>query len=159
MEVVTNSPNIPEASVTNLEMYIKEVYDEPANMLSIEIRSRDNIQKYILDWNSQQMLDILYSKHDNSIRECIAKPLSDGTIFFPPIWGSGQNISISHIIGPGVLLGIMNWTEAQYKGKYKMRGMTTDRWDWCGLTELEDHEHTYNVSMATYWSGKISSYM
>lgn len=40
------------------------------------------------------------------------------------------------------------------QGQYEQRGMPSERWDWCGLTEYELDAGTPQVSMTTYWSGR-----
>lgn len=152
MEVVSDAPENPGDPNMRLEMFVKEVYDEPGNMFSMQIASKYYVERYILNWNTKQMLFIHTSKNSNEVRECVPRPLSEGVIFFPPILGSGQNLSVSHIVGPGAVLGILNWNETHYKGEYSFRGMTADRWDWCGLKEFENETGSHNISMATYWS-------
>ncbi|XP_063585103.1 uncharacterized protein LOC134762511 isoform X2 [Penaeus indicus] len=152
MEVVSDAPQNPGDPDMRLEMFVKEVYDEPGNMFMMKIGSKYYREKYILDWNTKQMLFIHMTKNNAEVRECVSRPLSEGVIFFPPILGTGQNLSVSHIVGPGTALGILNWNETHYKGEYTMRGMTADRWDWCGLKEFENETGSHNISMATYWS-------
>ncbi|CAL4102415.1 unnamed protein product, partial [Meganyctiphanes norvegica] len=130
----------------------EEVYDEPGNRMAVDLTSTYYTEKYILNWNTQQMVQVIKSKKSTLHTDCVVSDIEEGAGLFPPI---GLNFSNAHIIGPGALMGIINWTEANYKGAFqsmeKTRGITSYRWDWCGLTQLED-ETQHNVSMATYWS-------
>lgn len=44
-------------------MFVKEVYDEPGNMFSMQIASKYYVERYILNWNTKQMLFIHTSKN------------------------------------------------------------------------------------------------
>lgn len=44
-------------------MFVKEVYDEPGNMFMMKIGSKYYREKYILNWNTKQMVFIHMTKN------------------------------------------------------------------------------------------------
>lgn len=57
-------------------MFVKEVYDEPGNMFSMQIASKYYVERYILNWNTKQMLFIHTSKNSKPGGFCYSKPPS-----------------------------------------------------------------------------------
>ncbi|KAK3881717.1 hypothetical protein Pcinc_013872 [Petrolisthes cinctipes] len=142
---------ITDQNITLVD-YMQYDYHGPENKVAIKIPSKYTFTRYILNWNTGQMLKFKLPKNGEGERECLVRFVEEGVTLFPVLSGSGRNLSSDHIPSPGVILGVLNWTDTHYKGQYGQRGMPSERWDWCGLKQYEQDAATPNVSMATYWS-------
>ncbi|KAK8380541.1 hypothetical protein O3P69_016851 [Scylla paramamosain] len=150
-EYVQDATGLGGLNIT-LVMYNEWVYDAPRNRIALRTYNKYAKKLQLMDWNTKQLLIMRASKEAGKFEDCIVNTISEASVLFPPIFGTGSDLSPEHIPDPGVPLGIFNWTIAHYKGNYNRRSISSYRWEWCGLTEYETEMNTEKISMATYWS-------
>ncbi|KAG7163075.1 hypothetical protein Hamer_G002145 [Homarus americanus] len=107
-EVVQAAQGPSDDVIDSLVVYTETVYDGPGNKISMDTYSKYALVKRILDWTTKQMVEVHISKIDTKKRECILRPLEEETYLFPVLWGAGKNLSLDHIIDPGVLVGVLD---------------------------------------------------
>ncbi|XP_071518355.1 uncharacterized protein [Panulirus ornatus] len=132
--------------------YAEYVYDATAKLVSIQVYSKYFLVRYLLNWNTKQMVEVVVSKTGVQEKKCVVRGLEEALILFPAIWGTGKNLSTEQIVAPGVLMGLPEEAEIRYKGRFDCRGILCSRWDWCGLKQFEQDAGTELVTMATFWN-------